>query len=136
MARSCRGAIEPGKRIAVLEHGVDLPGAVGAVDPDLVLLGEATGAALSRLEPSPLRRAWCAHTSSLDATSTPRWLRRLSAPAFSNSTSFSGPNGSTNCAGSPRPLAAALLALDPDPVGEEHPVLEELQVVEVLVPRR
>src|SRR2546421_10148892 len=30
--------------VAVLQHGVDLPRAVGPVNPDLVLLGEATRA--------------------------------------------------------------------------------------------
>src|SRR3954471_21385544 len=34
------------KGVAVLEDGVDLPRAVRAVDPDLVLLREATGAGL------------------------------------------------------------------------------------------
>ena len=68
----------PGGHLDVGEHGVDLPRlAVGAVDPDLVLhrvaarhlvLGRAGQAR------RPASRSVAAPTSSVDSTSTPRWL--------------------------------------------------------------
>src|SRR5437660_5614434 len=49
-ARRLAAVVDVRRRLAegfaVLEHGVDLPRSVGTVDPHLVLLGEATGAAL------------------------------------------------------------------------------------------